>query len=311
FRATTTPCVCRAAWNLPPRPRACTNDGYHEHTLSHDYSDGHPPRVWTGRLRYAVAHRGQKLRTDAGANLRRRGSCLRGSGSRSIRLLRGGGHHRRRELGLHRQRRFAEIGSQRSSWCGSERHRTRRTGGIARDREGAGSRRRLERRGSKGASDCDLDAQRYRPRARSVHRQVIAGAFLSIAVATGCKDTSWTPLGSADLILSEVKLRGAPAVSRRLDSDENFGRSVTNGIASGDSIWLEVADRIVPASASAEASLSIALSSALLRSPAKVLTLLGEKYPVEEVCGMPFLKADSAAVVSYYDSAATSLARVT
>jgi len=144
-----------------------------------------------------------------------------------------------------------------------------------------------------------------------VHRQVIAGAFLSIAVATGCKDTSWTPLGSADLILSEVKLRGAPAVSRRLDSDENFGRSVTNGIATGDSIWLEVADRIVPASASAEATLSIALSSALLRSPAKVLSLLGEKYPVEEVCGMPFLKADSAAVVSYYDSAATSLGRVT
>jgi len=132
---------------------------------------------------------------------------------------------------------------------------------------------------------------------------VIAGAFLSIAVATGCKDTSWTPLGSADLILSEVKLRGAPAVSRRLDSDENFGRSVTNGIATGDSIWLEVADRIVPASASAEATLSIALSSALLRSPAKVLSLLGEKYPVEEVCGMPFLKADSAQVINYHDDA--------
>lgn len=138
----------------------------------------------------------------------------------------------------------------------------------------------------------------------------MAVAFLSIAIATGCKDNKWTPLGSADLILSEVKLRGAPAISRRLDADENFGRSVTNGIATGDSVWLEVADKLIPASAAAEASLSIALSSALIHSPAQVLGLLGQKYPVEEVCGMPFLKADSAAVVTYYDSVATSLRSV-
>jgi hypothetical protein len=139
---------------------------------------------------------------------------------------------------------------------------------------------------------------------------VIAGACLSIAFATGCKDTSWTPLGSADVILSEVKLRGAPVVSRRLDADENFGRSVTNGVATGDSIWLEVASALVPASSAAEASMSIALASALLRSPTRVLGILGPKYPVEEVCGMPFLKADSQQVVSYYDSAATSLQKV-
>jgi len=139
---------------------------------------------------------------------------------------------------------------------------------------------------------------------------MMAGAFLSIAFAAGCKDNSWTPLGSADLILSEVKLRGAPAVSRRLDADENFGRSVTNGIATGDSIWLDVASALVPASAAAEASLSIALASALLRSPTRVLRMVGPRYPLEEVCGMPFLKADSQQVVSYYDSAATSLQKV-
>jgi hypothetical protein len=139
---------------------------------------------------------------------------------------------------------------------------------------------------------------------------VIVGACLSIAAATGCKDRTWTPLGSADFILSEMKLRGAPAVSRRLDADENFGRSVTNGIASGDSVWLDVADKLIPASAASEATLSIALSAALIHSPTRVLPLLGQKYPVEEVCGMPFLKADSLAVVSYYDSAAGSLQKV-
>ena len=48
-------------------------------------------------------------------------------------------------------------------------------------------------------------------------------------------------MGSAELVLSEMKLRGAPAVSRRLDSDENFGRTVMNGIATGDSVWLDQA----------------------------------------------------------------------
>ncbi len=117
-------------------------------------------------------------------------------------------------------------------------------------------------------------------------------------------------MGSAELVLSEIKLGGAAGVSRRIDSDENFGRSVMNGIATGDSSWLEVAKEITPASAAAEATLSIALASALNHSPARVLYLLGNKYPIEEVCGMPFLRADSLAVTSYYDSATTSLQTV-
>lgn len=135
-------------------------------------------------------------------------------------------------------------------------------------------------------------------------------ACLSIIAAAGCKDSAWTPIGSAELVLSEIKLGGAPEVSKRIDSDENFGRSVTSGIATGDSLWLQVADKLVPASAAAEATLSIALASALLRSPDKVLALLGQKYPVEEVCGMPFLKADSVEVTTYHDQAIAALGRV-
>jgi hypothetical protein len=117
-------------------------------------------------------------------------------------------------------------------------------------------------------------------------------------------------MGSADLVLSEIKLGGAAKVARRIDADENFGRSVSNGIATGDSAWLEVAREIAPASAAAEATLAIALASALPRSPAKVLGLVGPKYPVEEVCGIPFLKADSSAVTTYHDEAVAALARV-
>lgn len=117
-------------------------------------------------------------------------------------------------------------------------------------------------------------------------------------------------MGSAEVVLSEIKLGGAAGVSKRIDSDENFGRSVMAGIASGDSLWLQVADKIAPASAAAEATMSMALATALARTPDRVLALVGPKYPVEEVCGIPFLKGDSAMVTTYHDEATAALGRV-
>jgi hypothetical protein len=135
---------------------------------------------------------------------------------------------------------------------------------------------------------------------------VVLASFLTAA----CKDSAWTPLGSAEVVLSQIKLGGAASVARRVDSDESFGRSVMNGISTGDSLWLDVASKLTPGSATAEASLSIALASALPRSPVRVLNLLGDKYPIEEVCGIPFLHPDSAFVASYHDSAVAALGRV-
>jgi hypothetical protein len=109
-------------------------------------------------------------------------------------------------------------------------------------------------------------------------------------------------MGSAEVVLSEIKLSGAPTVAKRIDSDENFGRSVIAGVATGDSLWLQVAEELSPASAAA---------SALTRAPDRVLALVGNKYPVEEVCGIPFLKGDSAFVSTYHDEAIAALARVT
>ena len=135
-------------------------------------------------------------------------------------------------------------------------------------------------------------------------------ALVSIVAGGGCKDSAWSPMGSAEFVLSEIRLGGADKVSRRIDADENFGRSVMNGISTGDSLWLEVAAELTPASAAAESSLSIALSSALTQSPARVLPLLGDRYPVDEVCGMPFLKADSSQVITYHAAAIAALQRV-
>jgi hypothetical protein len=128
--------------------------------------------------------------------------------------------------------------------------------------------------------------------------------------AVACRDTAWTPRGSAELVLSEIKLGRSAAVAKRIDADESFGRSVMNGISTGDSSWLEVAREVTPASATSAATLSIALASALLRSPEKVLALLGRKYPVADVCSIPFLRPDSSLVTSYYGEAIAALARV-
>jgi len=131
-----------------------------------------------------------------------------------------------------------------------------------------------------------------------------------ITSLAGCKDTALLPRGNAELVLSEIKLKGAADVAKRIDADESFGRSVMNGIATGDSAWLDVAGELTPASASAEATFSIALASALPRSPARVLALLGSKYPVEDVCAIPFLKPESTLVTSYHDEAVAALGRV-
>jgi hypothetical protein len=143
---------------------------------------------------------------------------------------------------------------------------------------------------------------------RVAARLALAAAFFALA---GCKDSAWTPMGSAEFVLSEIKLRGRSAVSKRLDSDESFGRSVMTGIATGDSVWLDVASRLTPPSASTEASLAIALASALPHSPSRVLALLGRNYPIEEVCGIPFLRVESSFVVSYHDEAAAAIGTVT
>lgn len=133
--------------------------------------------------------------------------------------------------------------------------------------------------------------------------QIVLAALISIVAANGCKENRLVQRSRAELLLSEIKLRGPSPVSRRIDSDEDFGRTVMDGIATGDSAWLDVAAALQPASAAAEASMAIALASALPRAPQRVLSLLGTKYSTEEVCGIPFLKADSAQVISYHDDA--------
>ena len=143
-----------------------------------------------------------------------------------------------------------------------------------------------------------------------ISRRLLIVVLLIVSGAAGCKDARWTPRGNAELVLSEIQMGGAANVARRIETNESFGRSVMNGIATGDSAWLAVAERLTPASATASASFSIALASALPRSPERVLAVLGPKYALDDVCGIPFLRPDSTLVASYHDEAVAALNRV-
>ncbi len=130
----------------------------------------------------------------------------------------------------------------------------------------------------------------------------------SIAGAVGCGESAVTPLGAPQLVLSEIRLGGGDRVATRIESDLSFGETVMDGIATGDSLWLEVARHLELKSAAAEASFAIALAGALPRNPDAVLALIGRRLRVGDVCGIPFLEATPSAVTAYYDSAVAALA---
>lgn len=133
--------------------------------------------------------------------------------------------------------------------------------------------------------------------------------LISIAAALACGESSVTPLGAPQLVLSEMRLGGGDRVAARMDSDLRFGRTVMDGIATGDSLWLEVARNLPLKSATVEANFAIALAAALPRNPDAVLALLGPRAKVSQVCGIPFLGVSADRVVAYYDDAVAALAR--
>jgi hypothetical protein len=134
-------------------------------------------------------------------------------------------------------------------------------------------------------------------------------ATFLLAGAAACGESDVTPLGTPELVLSEMRLGGADRVADRVASDVRFGQTVMDGIASGDSLWLEVAGDLPLKSAAAEASFAIALAGALPRKPERVLELAERKTKIELVCGMPFLDSTVDGVSTYYDSAAAAVAR--
>jgi hypothetical protein len=142
----------------------------------------------------------------------------------------------------------------------------------------------------------------------SIKTLVWVGCLIG-AGSSGCAENEVAVLGAPELVLSEMRLGGTGRIAERIDSDVAFGRAVMNGIATGDSLWLEVARELPLKSATAEASFVIALATALPRRPDEVLDIALARTEVDLVCGIPFLDSTAAGIIAYHEDARDAVAR--
>jgi hypothetical protein len=133
------------------------------------------------------------------------------------------------------------------------------------------------------------------------------------SVAKGLAAEKGGPQFSNATVLSLIEIDGPNEVARHMDYDDFVGEQVVNGIASGDSVWLEVAARLDSLSVVDVAeSLPISVAEALPKAPARVLMLLATKeFDAGMVCNMPFIEPDSSFLRTYYKDTMTALTGIT
>ncbi len=103
---------------------------------------------------------------------------------------------------------------------------------------------------------------------------------------------------SPNLILNEIKIKGAGKVINDLWSDEEKEKNsiiyfVARKIETGDPKWLEVARVLRPASdAGSGEDLLIMVARALPNAPALVLKMIGDSFPLRDICTLPFIEGE-------------------
>ncbi len=117
---------------------------------------------------------------------------------------------------------------------------------------------------------------------------------------------------SPKAIAADIKAHGADAVVTRLFTSGDYDR-VLDHIDKGEAEWLALAPKLAPGTDAGTAeALVIALAFALPRNPRSVLALTtGENaFPVEDVCGAPFIEGTIGDVGDYVKKAKAAVARV-
>lgn len=134
---------------------------------------------------------------------------------------------------------------------------------------------------------------------------------LLLLAAFACGPTE--PPTEAGAVLHDVRQLGADSVAARMDRDDNFGKRVLDGIASGDSTWLQVAVELrETGNASLAEDLPVYVAEALPKAPERVLALVEQKrFSVGAVCSIPFVEPSDSQVAAYYARATSALGRVT
>jgi hypothetical protein len=91
-------------------------------------------------------------------------------------------------------------------------------------------------------------------------------------------------------VLADIQRRGPDVVRAELYNDEARWRQVMRGVESGATPWLAVAQRLKDIRSDASEDLTIAVSRALRRAPASVLTILDAGFDADDVCSLNTLE---------------------
>jgi hypothetical protein len=114
-------------------------------------------------------------------------------------------------------------------------------------------------------------------------------------------------------IIDDIDSNGAAAVVRKLTAGNGSQwHDVIRGIEIGSPPWLDVAKKLLTATdAGRTTDLYFALSVALTRNAAGVLSMAGPDLPIEKVCSVPYIEPDEKTIRTHRTKVRTALRKVT
>lgn len=125
---------------------------------------------------------------------------------------------------------------------------------------------------------------------------------------------------SPDLILNEVKIKGAKKVVSEIWTDYAEEEFVLRQIETGDFQWLEVAKTLISGSdAGSTTDIWFSVARALPKAPELVLKLIKESvplnpyvssFPLRQICIIPFIEAETEVKKEYLNKTEKALINV-
>jgi hypothetical protein len=114
-------------------------------------------------------------------------------------------------------------------------------------------------------------------------------------------------------VIDAIDSHGAAAVVRELSAGKGSQwDAVIHGIEMGTPVWLDVAKKLLKATdAGRTTDLYFALSLALTRNAAGVLSMAGPDLPIDRVCSVPYIEPDEKTIRTHRTRVRAALRRVT
>jgi len=142
----------------------------------------------------------------------------------------------------------------------------------------------------------------------------VSGILKSSLLLLFCSGAGSGP-SAASLTAGQIEARihaeGGRKVIKDLRADEAEFEEILSRIDSGESEWLDVALLLKPFSDGGTAEgVGYAVARALPKAPARVLSLVGHGFDLEEVCTSPFNEPAAGIAESYERKALAALATV-